>query len=261
MKHSVLLSAFVLVLSNSVQAQRVSTSNEQLWISHWGDHRVHDRWSLHSEAHVRRAEMGGTAQQLLFRPAVNYHLHEKVMVTGGYSYYANSRYGEYPIRYKNWEHHGFAQLQFSSLINKVRMQHRYRWERRWAANMVPGAQGDRAEMDGYNRSDRFRYRVWVTIPMGGDKSPWSINGYNEAFVSLGGSVTGDRFSQNRVSGLMGYQVNKEFNLMAGYLYQTINRPGLAAGADVLEMNSTLHIIAVYNLGLFKKAAPVVPVVG
>lgn len=251
-----LLPAFLLALPIALAAQRVEDTNAHFWFSHWGDHRVHDRWSLHSEFHIRRAEMGAGTQQLLIRPAVNFHLHEKVMLTAGYSYYENYRYGAHPIRFANWEHHGFAQVQFANLINKVRMQHRYRWEHRRMAMMRPEEEGP-GTFDGYSASNRFRYRLWVTVPLGSD-GPWSVNGYNEAFVSMGGSVAGDRFSQNRLSGLMGYQVNKELNVMAGYLYQTLNRPAAAMGSDVLEKNSTLHLVLVYNLGLRKGSAPVVP---
>ncbi len=252
-----LLPIFLLLTSVALHAQRTNAHHTHFWFSHWGDHRVHERWSLHSEFHIRRADGGASAQQLLIRPAVNYHLHEKVMLTAGYSYYENYRYGTHPIRFANWEHHGFLQAQFSSLVGKLRMQHRYRWEHRWIARMVPASDGQSGLFDGYGESDRFRYRLWVTYPIGsGDR--WSVNAYDELFLSLGGTVPGDRLSQNRVSGLMGYKVNKELNLMAGYLYQTIDRPGAAMGADVLEMNGTWHLVVVYNLGLWKGKAPVVP---
>lgn len=241
-----------------VQGQRVKQPHAHVWFSHWGDHRVHERWSLHTEFHIRRADQGATAQQLLLRPAFNYHLHEKVMLTGGYSYYENYRYGIHPIRFANWEHHGFAQVQFTNLIDRVRMQHRYRWEHRRMAVMRSGDDPATGAFDGYSTSNRFRYRLWVTLPLG-TNGQWTANAYNEAFVSLGGTLPGDRFSQNRLSGLMGYQVNKELNVMAGYLHQTIDRPGAAFGADLLEVNSTLHVVLVYNWGFRRANAPLVPV--
>lgn len=245
------------LLAAPIEAQRLQDTNAHFWFSHWGDHRVLERWSLHSEFHIRRAELGTNAQQLLIRPAVNFHLHDKVMLTAGYSYYENYRYGAHPIRFANWEHHGFAQVQFTSLINKVRMQHRYRWEHRWMARLAPDADGS-DRFDGYGESDRFRYRVWLTVPLGKD-TPWTLNGYDEIFLSLGGTAPGNRFSQNRASALLGYHVNKELNVLAGYLHQTIDRAGAAMGADVVEKNSTLHVVLVYNLGLWKGKAPVVPV--
>ena len=255
MRSIVAFCCFILVVS--VHAQRVADPNSNLWFSHWGDHRVHERWSLHSEFHIRRADMGASAQQLLIRPAVNYHLHDQVMLTGGYSYYENYRYGAYPIHFSNWEHHGFAQIQFTGSVGRLRMQHRYRWEHRWMARMLPDEATGEAFLDGYGTSERFRYRVWAILPIRSD-TPWTLNGYNEIFLSLGGTAPGNRFSQNRISGLLGYQLNKELNLMAGYLFQTIDRPGAANGADVLEANNTLHIVAVYNLGMRKRTAPVVP---
>ncbi len=253
-----LLAAALIAASVALQAQRVEDPNAHFWFSHWGDHRVHDRWSLHSEFHIRRSELGGSAQQLLIRPAVNFHLHDKVMLTAGYSYYENYRYGKYPIRFSNWEHHGFLQAQFSNEIGRVRMQHRYRWEHRWMARLVPNGTTGEGDHDGYGTSERFRYRVWVTLPIGSD-SPWTLNAYDEIFLSIGGTVPGDRFSQNRISGLLGFSPTKEMTLMAGYLFQTLNRVDAFSGSDVLEANSTLHVVLVYNLGLWKGRAPVVPV--
>lgn len=254
-----LLSITCFLILSVAQGQRTKAPHSHVWFSHWGDHRVHERWSLHSEFHIRRADVGVTAQQLLIRPAVNFHLHEQVMITGGYSYYENYRYGGYPIRFPTWEHHGFLQAQLSNNIGRVRLQQRYRWEHRRMAQLRADTGPAQGVFDGYLASDRFRYRLWVTLPLG-TNGPWTVNAYNEAFVSLGGTVTGDRFGQNRLSGLMGYQVNKELNVMAGYLHQTINRPGAALGADLLEVNSTLHVVLVYNWAFRRATAPVVPVV-
>lgn len=49
-------------------AQRQLDHNADLWITcRPGDHRVAARWSVHTEAHVRQAGMGGRPQQLLRR--------------------------------------------------------------------------------------------------------------------------------------------------------------------------------------------------
>jgi hypothetical protein len=53
---------------------------------------------------------------------------------------------------------------------------------------------------------------------------------------------------------LGYQATKPLNLMLGYLLQTIQRPGAANGADLMEMNSTIHLAIVYSLDLRRTPA-------
>jgi len=238
------------------QAQRVTDPNANLWISHWGDQRFADKWSFHTEAHMRRADMGQNWQQLLIRPAVNYHLNDQVMFTLGYSYYFNYQYGAYPIKYQNWEDHIFEQVQLGSSYGRLKVTHRFRMEERFIAKLVPSAEDPTVgEFDKYTYQSRFRYRVWLTLPLGHDKvapGVFTANLYDEVFLNFGDSQRLDYINQNRISGLIGYQVSKPFSVLAGYLYQVIERPGAASGADLLELNSTLHIALVYSADLRKK---------
>src|SRR5690349_8237775 len=93
----IIVIAFAVASASLAHAQRVIDRNTHLWSTYLGDHRLSERWSIHTEAHVRRANTGADPQQLLFRPAINYHLHPDVLVSLGYSYYYNHRYGAYPI--------------------------------------------------------------------------------------------------------------------------------------------------------------------
>jgi hypothetical protein len=258
-KTTALAAAFLCGLSTAF-AQRATESNSNLWVSHWGDQRLSKHWSFHTEGHWRRARLGQDWQQLLLRPAVNYHLNDQVTFTQGYSYYANYAYGEYPIRFQNQEHHLFQQVQLNGqAIGRLRVQHRFRMEERFIGRMVPSANDPTVGVqDGYTYQNRFRYRVWLTLPLGHDKvepGVFSANLYDEVFVSFGDSQRLDYIQQNRLSALLGYQVSKPVSLFIGYLYQTIQRPGAAKGVDLLELNSTLHLAIACNLDLRKKEQP------
>jgi hypothetical protein len=102
----------------------------------------------------------------------------------------------------------------------------------------------------------------VTLPLGNhekvEPGVFSANFYDEVFLNFGDSQRLDHIHQNRISALLGYQVNKQLNILAGYLYQSIQRPGAAAGSDLIELNSTAHIALVYNLDLRRKEVPAVP---
>jgi hypothetical protein len=255
----VLLWPIATLLPHAAMAQggRVTDPNANVWVSHWGDHRFHERWSFHTEGHWRRAELGASWQQLLLRPAVNFHLNDQVMFTQGYSYYSNYPYGAYPIRFKNWEHHLYQQVQLNQALGRVALQHRFRMEERFIARLI-ASEEDPAEgvFDKYGYQSRFRYRVWLSVPLGKSKTigpgVFSANFYDEVFLNFGDSQRLDYIHQNRISALLGYQVSKPFSVLAGFLYQTIQRPGAAQGADLMELNSTIHVALVYNMDLRKK---------
>lgn len=251
---SVLCGAAAAVLA---QGTRVTDQHAHLWVSHWGDHRVLDRWSLHSEAHWRRAELGASAQQVLLRPAVNFHLNDQVMFTAGYSHYRNTPYGEHPARFANWEHNVYQQVQISRSIGRVRISDRLRLEQRFIARMrSESASEGNAVLDGYAYQNRLRFRLMASVPLGrdtdGKDGPFSLHVYDEVFLNFGDTHIPDHIQQNRVSALLGYRVNKPVQVMLGYLHQTIQRPGAAAGADLVEQNATLHLVVVCDLDLRKK---------
>ncbi len=241
------------------QTQRVTDANSNLWITHWGDHRVSDRWSIHTEGHVRRADMGLHWQQLLVRPAVNFHLNEQVLFTIGYSYYRNYPYGRYPIAYPGWEHNVYEQVQLSQLIGRLKIAHRFRLEQRYLARIRASESGPgMGVLDGYFYQDRFRYRVWLTLPLSKRNKVgpgvFTANLYDELFLNFGDSQRLDLMNQNRISALLGYQLSTPVQVMAGYLVQNLQRPGAASGADLMEVNSTLQIALLWNLDLRKKKA-------
>lgn len=252
--HPFLLVAFFLACADPTHAQRVVDPNSNLWLSYLGDHRFGERWSLHTEFHIRQAEMGAMPQQLLIRPAINFHPGPDVIFTTGYSYYYNYRYGEYPIRAENWEHNVYEQMQFTARFGKVSLQNRFRLEQRFIASMRTDEGSTSGYVfDEYLYQSRFRVRLMATLPLGpGSKvepQTWFLSAYDELFLNFGDSYQLDFMNQNRVSGLLGYQFNDEGSVAAGYLMQTIQRPGAAAGEDLVEMNSTLHLVLTYNLDL------------
>ncbi|MBL0044543.1 MAG: DUF2490 domain-containing protein [Flavobacteriales bacterium] len=248
----------VMLLSASCVAhgQRVTDRNSHLWISHFGDHKLSDHWSFHTEVHIRQAEMGAMPQQLLIRPAINFHLNPEVMFTAGYSYYYNYRYGAWPIKTGSWEHQAYQQIQFTARVGKVALQHRYRMEERFIAlqNADPSSESGYT-FDTYLYQSRFRVRLMATLPLGKrekvEPKAWFLSAYDELFLNFGDNARLDLMNQNRISGLVGYQFNKQGNVQVGYQLQTLQRPGAANGADLVEMNSTLHVILTYNLDLRK----------
>ena len=62
-----------LLTSISIRAADRSDSNGHLWLNYVGDHPIRNGpWGVHLESQVRRADFGGSWQQLLIRPGINY---------------------------------------------------------------------------------------------------------------------------------------------------------------------------------------------
>ena len=235
-----------LLIPTVVLAQRLTEDNNNLWITYLGDHRISKHWSFHTEAHWRRAELGQRWQQLLLRPAVNYHLNDKVMLTLGYSYYTTYSYGDYPLRFATPEHHMYEQVQWKESLGRLLVQHRYRLEQRYVAVMVPGSDGN-GVLDHYRYLNRFRYRLLLTFPLSKPqlaKDVWFASAYDEIFLTFGDAARTDGIQQNRISALIGYQLDgKGSSIQMGYLHQNLNRPDI----NLMEANHTLHFIFTYNL--------------
>jgi Protein of unknown function (DUF2490) len=243
--------ATLLLLAQSITAQRITTSNSHVWVSYLGDYQMAKRWSIHVEGHWRRAELGQTWQQLLLRPALNFQLNPNVLFTLGGSYYYNYRYGDYPIRMGNWEYHVFEQAQLKNSIGRLMVQNRFRLEQRYIAQLKATPDNPlQYTLDRYDYRTRCRYRVLLSLPLNHpklDPDTWFLSAYNEVFLSVGDPARLDFIQQNRMSALLGYQFNKNGSIQVGYLFQNIQRPGAANGADLIEYNNTLHVIFTYNL--------------
>ncbi|MBK7483227.1 MAG: DUF2490 domain-containing protein [Flavobacteriales bacterium] len=263
MRSALLASVLVFGALAHGQAHRDMEVNSNLWISHWGDHRVSDHWGIHTEAHWRRADMGLHWQQMLVRPAVNYHLSDQVMFTLGYSYYRNYPYGTFPTAFPSWEHQAYQQVQLNQPIGRLRISHRFRMEERFIAQLNASENDPFAgELDRYGYQNRFRYRAWFTVPLSKrDRTGagvFTANLYDELFLNFGDPQRLDLMNQNRISALLGYQATASMQVIAGYLHQNLQRPGAAAGADLMEVNSTLHMVVVWNLDLRKKMVQAQP---
>ncbi len=251
----IVIAATLILLAQAVTAQRITINNSHVWVTYLGDYQVAKRWSIHTEGHWRRADFGQTWQQLLLRPAVNYHLNPNVMFTLGGSYYYNYRYDDYPIKAANWEFHLFEQTQLKNSIGRLMVQNRFRLEQRYIAQLKPSQDNPTQYiLDRYDYRTRFRYRVMLTLPLNHSKldpDTWFLSAYDEVFLSIGDPARLDFIQQNRMSALLGYQFNKNGSIQLGYLFQNIQRPGAASGADLIEYNHTLHVMFTYNWSFVK----------
>ncbi|MEN9487627.1 MAG: hypothetical protein RIR56_1316, partial [Bacteroidota bacterium] len=121
---------------------------------------------------------------------------------GRYGTYKDSKFYQEELRV-------WLQYIFSQKINKLKIDHRLRAEKRFF--YYP-------QKDITDNTSRFRYRMALTLPINKDKvepNTVFVNAFDEIFVGPNAPT----FKRNRVFGGFGYQFNDYVNANAGYLWQ------------------------------------------
>lgn len=222
------ISILLFLLAAPLLAQTDNNANG--WYMYFGDHSFgKSRFGAHLEGQWRRANLGLTWQQLLLRPALNYQLNKKVMLTGGYGFVDTFRYGDYPARQRFPEHRTFEQAQITQKFLGLDWNNRLRLEQRHIL-------GSAARYE-----NRFRYMLRTSIPLKWDQKRYYIGLYDEVFYNFGQNVAYNVFDQNRAYVALGRNMGHQTKLEVGFMEQTVqHRDG-----RVFEHNHTLQV-AIYS---------------
>lgn len=156
-KLNILVVLFLLLNSVEIYAQEKETvTNSNGWYMYSGNHRLINKWSLHTLVHVRRSNIITEWQQSLNRIGVNYHFNESVIGAIGYDYVLTFPYESASLAEKAQTHALWETMTLKHEIGKVSFSHRYRLEQLWSTKV--------SEIN-YTYSNRFRYRVSGLIPL------------------------------------------------------------------------------------------------
>jgi hypothetical protein len=107
------------------------------------------------------------------------------------------------------EHRIFQQFITRQSIDRVKLQHRYRFEQRWIEE---------------NFRMRFRYFLSLNIPLNQKEmmdQTFYLSACNEIFLNTGKNI----FDRNRLYGGLGYKLNKNIRFELGYMNQFMNNGG------------------------------------
>jgi hypothetical protein len=263
--------------AQTINHGRASTENTIAWFNYTGDHKIAKKWSLHTEYQFRRADFLATWEQSLLRLAVNYHFTDQVMFTVGYGLIHTFSYGTDPIvrRTKSGadqvfpEHRLYQDLFIKNNSGIFEINHRFRFEERWLANMYDNQNNLRD--DAWKFTLRMRYRVRFALPLKGktiDDNEFYLHAFDEIFIGFGNDVGANIFDQNRINVGLGYRFTKDIRVEAGFLSQIVQKPSNLLVKDVtnplitksypyFEYNSGLLLALTYNVD-FSKKAPVAP---
>jgi len=233
---------------HAIQAQnnRISTQENIAWHNVFTTVKLNEKFGFHGEYQWRRVDFGARWQQSLLRTGINYNLNERVQFRVGYAWVETFAYGEYPINVfaKNFtEHRAFQMVQLLQKEGRVDIQHRFMLEQRFVGKYDHAS---RTKEDDFLFMNRMRYMLRVQLPLKGntiaDKTPY-LAMYNELFICFGENVNANVFDQNRLGLLLGYRINSNFRIEAGYLNQILQFGRQIEGKNVFQYNSGLIVNA------------------
>lgn len=195
-----LFAAVLLFTATFASAQNNDTG---AWYMYFGNNKISKKFNFHNEIQYRNFNGIGDLEQLLIRTGIGYDLTENNNnVLLGYGFILSQPYinGE---KTENTEHRIFQQFITKQKFGRFNLQHRYRLEERFLE-------------DDFRM--RFRYYLGFNIPLNNKEmlpKTLYLSAYNEFFLHLNSPV----FDRNRVYGALGFVINKNMKIEAGYMNQ------------------------------------------
>ncbi|TRX33213.1 DUF2490 domain-containing protein [Flavobacterium sp. ZT3R18] len=234
-----ILFSILITISNSfyAQEQRLSDYNNIGWLAFIATVKISPKIALHTEYQLRRVDALESPQQNLLRAGVNYTLRKDVNLNAGYAFAETEPYGDYPNANAFSEHRIYEQIVLKNPIGKVDVSHRFTLEQRFIEKFLVQNGGTVTDWVFQNR---MRYRLRTEIPVfknSTDNHSWSIILMDEIFVGFGKNVGVNVFDQNRFAALVGYKVNKNVKIEAGYLSQILQQAKMVNNKSVFQYNS------------------------
>ncbi|MDH6254345.1 hypothetical protein M2347_004072 [Chryseobacterium sp. H1D6B] len=199
----ILRAAALLIFTLGAVFVSAQKSDLGAWYMYFGNNKINKKWNWHNEIQYRNFDAVGDLEQLLIRTGIGYDLTENNNnVLLGYGFILSQPYvnGE---KKENVEHRIFQQFITKQKFGRFNLQHRYRLEERFL-------------QDDFRM--RFRYMLGLNIPINNKEMlPKTIYAsvYNEIFLNFNSPT----FDRNRVYGALGYVINKNLRIEAGYMNQ------------------------------------------
>ena len=193
---------------NSAYSQKTNTGN---WFIYFGNQAINKKWNWHNEVQYRNYNFAGDTQQLLIRTGIGYNLTDNNNnLLLGYAYINSQNYvGDTDDKIGNDENRIYQQFTTRQNFGRFYVQHRYRVEERFLK--------DDFQM-------RFRYFLALNVPLNKptmEDKAFYISAYNEIFIN----AESPAFDRNRVYGALGYVINKNIKVEAGFMRQIQENSG------------------------------------
>jgi len=210
------------LLPFSVFSQSDIHGDPEVWFLLLNHYKINEQWTVGNELHLRRTAWLSDQKQFIIRPFVNFKPGKSVVYTVGYSYIETEPYGKYPLPATKPEHNFWEQATINQTLGNTTISHRYRMEHRFQANLVELQPGNGVERDGYNFSNRFRYRLTLKKPI---NERFFIHVFDELWVSADSDFREASYNQNWIYLGLGRNVGNG-NIQLAYLHQHASANGI-----------------------------------
>lgn len=225
------------LIADPLRAQSTEwTSVEQgaTWYSLIVDQAITERAALWFDGQWRRMGLGTDPQQVLLRSGLLVTVAPGARVGAGYAWVATAPYGETPSANPVREHRAWQQLTMSQRVGRLGVTHRYRWEQRWLAPVLPEGTGPWA----YQQRARYLVRAEGNLPVL-RRAGSAVLGFawNELLLPIGHGDATLRVTQNRLGAGIGIPLDARQRLEVGYM----NLWNALAARGVNEFNHTLTV--------------------
>jgi hypothetical protein len=179
------------------------------WFIYFGNQKINSKWNWHNEVQYRNYNFIGNTNQLLLRTGIGYNLtanNNNVLL--GYGFINTQKYlPNSDQKIDTNEHRIYQQFITKQTFGRIFIQHRYRIEERFISD---------------DFQLRFRYFLGINIPINKktlDKNAIYLSSYNEIFINKESPL----FDRNRLYGALGFVINKNFKVEAGFMAQTLEK--------------------------------------
>lgn len=204
-------------------SQKEIATQPACWLVYNGNHRVHDRWGIHTEYQLRRSEFVREPMQYFIRMGVDYYSTKSGQYTAGYGWFHSVPYGEQPTTHSTNEHRLWQQYMYKTTLERAEFIHRYRLEQRWIENWT-SLDNTNFTQNGFIFRQRARYRFLINYPISRDKlidNTLFMAISDEIFLGFGKGIGKNVLDQNRFYAGVGWRFNKNCQFQVGYLNQYI----------------------------------------
>ncbi len=194
------------------------TRQSGLWLGMYTKYRIGEKLFYYGEYHMRRRDhLIENMAQIYLRFGLSYLVNEKFEVTGGIvtpfywapedQYSDEEQIDKVVNQFRFWQ-----QFLFIQSMGRVKIYHQIRTEQRWKRDYLVNSP--------FELTHRMRYKISTYIPLNKpklqDKTVF-FSGYNELFIQAGKPVLYNYFEDNRLFLGLGYVINENFQLQAGYM--------------------------------------------
>lgn len=219
------------------QNDRRNDFNNTNWLQSFTTIRLDRQWSLHLEYQWRRENGLKNWQQSLLRLGANYKFNDQVTAQLGYGWILTYPYGAYPIASSGTfpEHRIYEQISFRQPVKKWLFTHRFRVEQRWLRRKINSSGPPAFE---WYFLHRFRYQFRSQYPFytKGEKQFYGAAA-DELLIGAGKNLGTNIFDQNRLFLLLGWKLNKQLTLEAGYFNQTLQQGRRVNNQTIMQRNN------------------------